>query len=318
MDANDPSKSSAAKNSGSGPLARRKIEVLAVDDQEPNLIALEAVLNHDCRLTFARSGAEAVELIQRRSDFDIILMDLQMPDMDGFEAASHIKKLENGREVPIIFITAVYKEDPFIRKGYAAGAVDYFSKPFDPEILKLKVGIYASFRQKSAMLKERELQIHESEELLLAGRKLSSILESLPVGVIIADVDGRIGQINEEVARIFKSQEQIARDSYGEIIGWWDADGKMIKDRRGPLARAIYEGESSHNELVPIRCADGSSTTVLCSASPLRALDGHIVGAVVVMQDMTETRRIQQDLESRITRLVSIGYELQESASSAQ
>jgi DNA-binding response OmpR family regulator len=93
----------------------------------------------------------------------------------------------------------VYTEDPSVKRGYAAGAVDYFTKPFDPDILKLKVGVYASFRQRSTMLRERERQVRESEEVLRDGRKLTSILEGLPVGVIIADVEGRIGKVNEEV-----------------------------------------------------------------------------------------------------------------------
>ena len=95
----------------------------------------------------------------------------------------------------------------------------------------MKGGIYAAFRQKAAVLKERERQIRESEELYKAGRKLSSVLESLPVGVIIADVLGRIHQTNEQVSRIWKSVEPMEADSYGEILGWWDSHGQMIKEK---------------------------------------------------------------------------------------
>jgi CheY-like chemotaxis protein len=118
----------------------RRMHVLAVDDIPANLIALEAVLGRDHALIMANSGAEAISTLEKRDDIDIILMDLQMPKMDGFETAVRIRKMERCRDIPIIFITAVYKEDPLIRKGYEAGAVDYFTKPFDPEILKLKVG----------------------------------------------------------------------------------------------------------------------------------------------------------------------------------
>ena len=183
----------------------RKPTILAVDDTPGNLLALDAVLERDFVLVSARSGEEAIALLHKRRDIDVILMDVQMPGMDGFEAAALIKKMPGCEEIPIVFITAVYSEDPHVKRGYAAGGVDYFTKPFDPDLLRLKIGIYASFRQRAAVLRERERQIKETEDLLRAGRKLSLLLESLPVGVLISDVDGRICQANDEVARICKS-----------------------------------------------------------------------------------------------------------------
>jgi CheY-like chemotaxis protein len=289
----------------------RKANVLAVDDIPGNLLALEAVLSGEYTLHLANSGPEAISFLEKRNDIDVILMDLQMPGMDGFEASARIKKMEGCQDIPIIFITAIYKEDPFIRKGYAVGAVDYFSKPFDPEILKMKVGIYASFRQKAAVLKERERQIRESEELLRVGQKLSSVLESLPVGVMIADTQGRVFQTNEVITRIFNSVKPMESDTYGEILAWWDANGQLIRKQDGLLARAL-RGESSHNELIHIPTIDGTSKTVVCSASPLRGLDGKIVGAVFVMQDVTESKKIQAALEQRITHIISLGVELEQ------
>jgi CheY-like chemotaxis protein len=289
----------------------RKANVLAVDDIPGNLLALEAVLSGEYTLHLANSGPEAISFLEKRNDIDVILMDLQMPGMDGFEASARIKKMEGCQDIPIIFITAIYKEDPFIRKGYAVGAVDYFSKPFDPEILKMKVGIYASFRQKAAVLKERERQIRESEELLRVGQKLSSVLESLPVGVMIADTQGRVFQTNEVITRIFNSVKPMESDTYGEILAWWDANGQLIRKQDGLLARAL-RGESSHNELIHIPTIDGASKTVVCSASPLRGLDGKIVGAVFVMQDVTESKKIQAALEQRITHIISLGVELEQ------
>jgi CheY-like chemotaxis protein len=117
----------------------RKATVLVVDDKQANLLALAAVLESDYELLFANSGAEAITLLKARGGVDVILMDVHMPDMDGFETASRIKKLEALQNIPIIFVTAVYQDDPFVKKGYEVGGIDYFSKPFDPEILKLKV-----------------------------------------------------------------------------------------------------------------------------------------------------------------------------------
>jgi CheY-like chemotaxis protein len=291
----------------------RKPNVLAVDDKRANLLALEAVLGSDYQVVFASSGAEAISLVEKRDDIDLILMDVQMPELDGFETAARIKQMKERQEIPIIFVTAIYTEDPWIRKGYEVGGIDYFSKPFDPEILKMKVAVYASFRRKADFLRERERHIRESEELLKVGRRLSTLLESLPVGVLIGDAEGRICQTTEEVARILNTADPSDADSYGELLGWWDSAGRMLKNQNGPLARAL-RGEASHSERLEIRRFNGSLKTIVTSASPLRGLDGRIVGAVILMQDLTESRKIEEDLEQRVTKLVSIGVELEESA----
>jgi CheY-like chemotaxis protein len=290
-----------------------KPTLLIVDDKRANLLALEALLAEEYRVVFANSGREAVALLEKRPDPDVILLDVQMPGMDGFQTAAAIKKIAGAQDIPIIFVTAVYNEDPHVKQGYAAGGIDYFGKPFDPDILKLKLRVYASFRTREQILRQRELQIRESEELIRVGRKLSSLLEDLTVGILIADVEGRICQTTEEASRIFKSIEPAASDSYGEILGWWDNAGRMIKDDSGPLARAL-RGETSHSEPTEIRCFDGAMKNILVSASPLRGLDRRLVGAVVLIQDMTEPRKIEEALANRVTRLITLGVELEESA----
>jgi CheY-like chemotaxis protein len=299
-------------------LTLRRSNVLVVDDKRANILTLEVVLADEHNVLSASSGEEAIALLQSHPPVDVILMDVQMPGMDGFEAASLIKKIEGYEDVPIIFVTAVFTEDPFIKQGFQAGGIDYFTKPFDPEILKMKVAVYASFRQRADLLKAREGQIRESEELLKVGRKLSAVLESLPVGVLIADVEGRICQMTDQVARILKCESPAERDAYGEILGWWDSNGRAIKDGRGPLSRALRSGEVSHSERVAILCCDGSDKTVFASASPLRSLDGRIVGAVVLIQDVSETEKIEEDLEKRVARLVGAGVELEETAGAAR
>jgi len=288
--------------------------VLLVDDKPANLLALEALLGEEYQTLRASSGEEAISVVRNQAHIDVILMDVQMPGIDGFQAARQIKKMEAGKDLPIIFVTAVFSEDPHVKAGYAAGGIDYFTKPFDPEILNLKLRVYSAFRTRENLLKHRERQVQESEELIRVGRKLSSVLESLTVGVLIADVEGRICQTTEEVSRIFKSVEPAANDAYGEILGWWDSAGRMIKHEGGPLAKALHEGITSHSEPMSIRCFDGSTKDILASASPLRGLDHRLVGAVVLIQDMTEPRAIGEALEHRVTRLIGLGVELEESA----
>ena len=292
----------------------KKIKILAVDDIPSNLIALESVFyKSNYQLIEASSGAEALSILAQDNDIALVLLDVQMPHMDGFETAMKIKQMEHCKDLPIIFITAVHTEDPFVKKGYESGAIDYFSKPFDPEILKTKVELYASFRQKSFLLKERELRILQTEELFKVGKKLAGIFESLTVGVLIADKDGKIFQTNEVVSKILKATEHAENDSYGHIIGWWDNNGQVLKEEHSALWQALREGRTTHNELITIRCLDDSAKRLLCSASPLQGLDKQIVGAVIVIQDVTETKKIEEAFEQRISNLISIGVELEQS-----
>ena len=275
----------------------RRANVLAVDDQPANLVALDAVLSSEFNLIRALSGEQALSILQERCDIDVILMDVQMPGMDGFETASRVKKLPACGDIPIVFITAVYNEDPFVKRGYQAGAVDYFSKPFDPEILRVKVGIYASFRQKSDLLKEWERQIHESEELLRAGRQFAAMMEHLRMGVVVTDGAGRIRYTNGE-----------AGDA--GFAPWWDADGQLIEGCSTAMARALGEGETAH-ETCEVRGADGASRSLLCTASRLSGPDGLAGGVIVIVRDVTERRRMERDLERRIQGLASAGAEVQ-------
>ena len=292
----------------------RKATILVVDDKPQNQLAMAAVLEDEYELLFADSGPAAIRLVQARADLDVILMDVHMPDMDGFETASRIKRMPERAGIPIIFVTAVYSDDPFVKRGYEVGGIDYFSKPFDPQILKMKVAAYASFRLKADLLRERELHIRESEELIRVGRKLSSVLESLPVGVLIADVHGRMCQITEEAARILKAGDLANAEAYGQMLRWWDSAGRVFRAENGPLARALRSGEVTHSEPLEIPCFDDALKPVIASAAPLRALDGTIVGAVLLLRDLTESRRIEKDLAQRVTKLVALGVELEETA----
>jgi PAS domain S-box-containing protein len=290
----------------------QKSKLLLVDDRPENLLALEAVLKSEgYQLLSAASGQEALNLLKDHSEVDVILLDIQMPQMDGYELAKRIKQMEGFRMTPIIFITAIFTESPHIKKGYEAGAIDYFTKPFDPDILRTKIAIYASFRQRDALLKEREARLKESEELLIAGRKLSEVLKTLPVGVVIANNDGGIFQINDEVLRILESTKPEETDSYGEFLDWWTQDGQVIKES---FSGALRSGQSIHNKIIKIRCFDKTVKTILSSVSPLRGLDNQIVGACAVIQDITQHKKMGEDMEKRILKLISLGVEVEQTS----
>ena len=142
-----------------------QVNILLVDDEPANLLALEAVLGGlGQNLVRARSGKEALRrLIQE--DFALILLDVAMPEMDGFETARLIRERDKNRLVPIIFLTAVGKSENEIFKGYESGGVDYILKPFVPEILKSKVLIFIDLFNKTNQVKRlnQELKMHAQE-----------------------------------------------------------------------------------------------------------------------------------------------------------
>lgn len=172
-----------------------KINILAVDDRKENLLVLEHSLTTPrINVIKAESGNEALQFIEKTA-FALILMDVQMPEMNGFEAAELIRKNDTSKSIPIIFITAISKEDRYVFEGYKLGAVDYITKPFNPLILRSKVDVFIKlFEQKQALqninedlekrveLRTRELIIakEEAEQANIAkSRFLSNMSHEL-------------------------------------------------------------------------------------------------------------------------------------------
>ncbi len=132
-----------------------KARILLVDDRGENLVALEAILSSlNQVLVPVRSGEEALKALLI-DEFAVILLDVVMPGMDGFETAAHIKRRPKTRDVPIIFLTAASAEPDHAFRGYAAGAVDYISKPFDPWVLRAKVSVFVELYAKNRQLREQ-------------------------------------------------------------------------------------------------------------------------------------------------------------------
>ena len=146
------------------------VAILCVDDRHENLLALEAILEElHVRIVSAGSGEEALKRLLD-DEFAVILLDVQMPGMSGFETAELIKSRERTRHLPIIFLTAISTEPQYIYKGYAAGAVDYLAKPFHPEVLRAKVSVFVALHQK-------ELRLRESERRTLELQHRTNLLE---------------------------------------------------------------------------------------------------------------------------------------------
>src|SRR5918999_227883 len=143
-----------------------RVDILLVDDHEENLLTLEAILTDPAyNLVRARSGREALKEVLRH-DFALILLDVAMPDLDGYETASLIRGRERSRETPIIFLTANYRSDTHVFRGYSVGAVDYIFKPFTPDVLRSKVAVFVELFQKKEALKRQTQALQRAHDEL--------------------------------------------------------------------------------------------------------------------------------------------------------
>ncbi|MFD9117909.1 two-component system response regulator [Streptomyces bottropensis] len=181
--------------------------ILLVDDMEDNLIALEAVLaSLDEPLVRARSGEEAMKALLRQR-FAVVLLDIRMPGMDGFETAAHIKRLDQTKDVPIIFLTGTDADAGYAFRGYATGAADYVTKPFDPWVLRAKVSVFLELHRKSRQLeslmtRRREHTEHLDARLATLDKQLAQSAPDLTeVRIQIQDlrqlVAGEAGEAGE-------------------------------------------------------------------------------------------------------------------------
>ncbi|MFJ8308106.1 MULTISPECIES: two-component system response regulator [unclassified Streptomyces] len=155
--------------STAAPPSGDRASILLVDDMEDNLIALEAVLGSlNEPLVRARSGEEAMKALLRQK-FAVVLLDVRMPGMDGFETASNIKRLDQTKDVPIIFLTGTDADNGYAFRGYATGAADFLTKPFDPWVLRAKVNVFLDLHRKNRQL-ERLLAQEQRQLSRIADR----------------------------------------------------------------------------------------------------------------------------------------------------
>jgi CheY-like chemotaxis protein len=176
--------------------------VLLVDDRPDNLLALEAILQGlPVEPVAVDSGTAALKQLLM-DDFAVILLDAQMPHMDGFETASRIKERERTRSVPIVFLTAADRDAQLALRGYAAGAVDYLTKPLDPWVLRAKVSVFAELWVKSR-------QIAAQADEVNAARALTSAVNSALAALAEQDV-GRAARILEDAISSPRSGEPTA------------------------------------------------------------------------------------------------------------
>jgi two-component system NtrC family sensor kinase len=232
--------------------------VLAVDDVEANLIAVRAVLEDmDCEVVFAKSGNDALRQLLRRQ-FAVLLLDVQMPGMDGYEVAHHARKNPSTRDVPIIFLTAANNSEGMVLRGYGSGAVDFLFKPLNPSVLRGKVRVFlelhaahqkvadakAVLERRNAELKAAYSELQTTHAQLVQSAKMASL------GELVAGV---AHEINNPLAFVLSHLDTVRR-SLGalepELPAGLSESGAQLWQRANDRLREVAPGLERIRELV--------------------------------------------------------------------
>ena len=275
-----------------------RAKLLLVDDRPENLLALEAILEPlDTDLVKAASGEEALRRLLSE-EFAAILLDVQMPGLDGFQTAELIKQRERTRHVPILFLTAISKDAEHVFRGYGAGAVDYLMKPFDPLILLAKVSVFIELWQKTVEIRRRDALLAE-QQLAAVERESKEryrfLGDSIPQQVWTALPDGALDYVNERVLEYFGR-------TFEEMIGWgWS---EVVDERDLPTVverwtDSLRTGDPYEVEFRLRRAADGAYRWHLARGVAMRNDDGEIVRWFGTNTDIEE-RRIAEERQSFI------------------
>ena len=267
-----------------------RAKLLLVDDRPENLLALEAILEPlGPELVRAQSGEEALRHLLH-DDFAAILLDVQMPGLDGFQTAELIKERERTRTVPILFLTAISKDAEHVFRGYDVGAVDYLMKPFDPQILRAKVSVFIELWEKSVELRRRDAVLKEEALATLereSEHRYRSLADAVPQIVWTTEADGTTTSFNER---------------WYEYTGWRPGRLEHATDAIHPedLPHAIESwtasrtsGDAFETEY-RLRRADGCWRWHLVRAVPVRDTRGEITGWVGTATDI-EDRRLAEE-----------------------
>ncbi|NUO62294.1 MAG: response regulator [Gemmatimonadaceae bacterium] len=305
-------------------MSEDRVNILLVDDRPENLLALEAILEPlGQRLVRASSGEEALKRLLTM-EFAVILLDVQMPGMNGFDTARLIKARERSRHIPIIFLTAISKEEAYVFEGYSVGAVDYMFKPFQPDILRSKVAVFVDLYRKQEQIKhqdellreseKRELELRHRAELRETQARLAEVVDGALDAIVMFDEKQRVTLFNEAAERMFCVP---AREVVGTSVGRLFPEAA----RERQIAHILECGEHEPDET----CASTQPlprqvTSFLAlrqtmeefplEASVSRLAEGSRVVYTLIGRDVTERVRAERELKEQAESLARTSDEL--------
>jgi PAS domain S-box-containing protein len=264
-------------------------KILCVDDNLDNLVTLEAVLGEvNADIVTVDEGSKAVTLVSQ-SDFALIILDVQMKWMDGYEVAEKIKTIERARNIPIIFLSAVYYDDKHIMRGYQSGAVDFITKPFNSFLLESKVKV---FLQLDKMRKE----IQEKADLEKSKDYLDSILNSTREAIIVINFDSLVIKANDSALTLWEySGIEMENLDASNLI---DSDSflKWLKNLKHFKATGDLNSIQLRDSEIFINTRFGNMNPAIITCSPLLDLHKNVIGGVITATDLSERKFLEKAL----------------------
>jgi PAS domain S-box-containing protein len=270
------------------------VKILLVDDLPENLFALEVILSDKNYLCVkANSGNEALKILLHQQDFAIILIDVQMPGMDGFETVELIRQIEKLKHVPIIFLTASMDNSLHIFKGYQAGAVDYMIKPLSPEILKAKVAVFVDLHKKNQELLVQAEQLKKLNSDLTAQKLLSeyslSLIEASHDPLFAISPEGKITDMNN-------ASVKVTGVSRKKLIGTDFFDYFTEPQKAREVYQKVFEKGSVADSPLVLRHKNNTLIDVLFNGSVYKDDKENVLGVVIVARDVTDQKIIATEL----------------------
>ena len=274
-----------------------KQKILLVDDHRENLIALEAILEAPGRqLVMATSGNEALQLALK-NDFSLVLLDVQMPEMDGFEVAQLLRQGKKTRNTPIIFVTAISKEHKYVFQGYECGAVDYLFKPIDQQVLTAKVEVFLELDQQKRRLQQAVVQMKRLKD------ENERLLQAIGEGIVGTDQKGRITFANDAASVLFDhSRDKLVGMPIDELLFCDEQGGQRWDWASSPLLAACREGKAWRSDPPCFICKGEGHLAADVSATPLNQAEEAFSGVVLVLRDVTATWESSEELAARELR----------------
>ncbi len=308
------------------PLSQARVNILIVDDEPKNLTVLEAILDDPGYRPVRALSAEQALLALLADEFALLILDVRMPDVTGFELARIIKARKKYANVPIIFLTAHYNEDQHIIEGYTTGAVDYLNKPVNSAVLRSKVAVFADLYRNRRNLQEvnralldevgsrrraeeqlfelnatlehrvaeRTASLQQSEARLRdSERRLQELIAAIPAAIYTTDAEGRITYFNQAAVDLTGRSPTMGSDEWCVTWKLYHPNGTPLPYDQCPMAIALNEGRAIRNAEVVAERPDGTRVPFIPYPTPLRDAAGTIIGAINMLVDVSERKNAE-------------------------